>query len=62
MTKIQHLKASKSNYITIYGEIIQKLMTEFYKYLPDFSALIMQEVTTKIVFKYNLPSSRKTLL
>ena len=53
---------SKSNYITIYAEIIQKLMTAFYKYLPSLSSFVVEEVTTKRVLEYNLQSCRKTLM
>ena len=53
---------SKSNDTTIHVKNIQKLMTEFYKYLYGLSAPIMKEVFTKRLLKYNLRNCRAALL
>ena len=55
-------KLSKSKNTTIHVKNIQKLMTEFYKYLYGLSAPIMKEVFTKRILKYNLRNCRQTLL
>ena len=52
---------SKSNDTTIHVKNIQKLMIEFYKYLYGLSALIMKEVFTKRILKYNFRNCRETL-
>ena len=53
---------SKSNDTTIDVKNIQKLMTKFYEYLYGLSAIIMKEVFTKSILKYNLQNCRQTLL
>ena len=53
---------SKSNDTTIDVKNIQKLMTKFYEYLYGLSAIIMKEVFTKSILKYNLQNFRQTLL
>ena len=45
---------SKSNDTTIYVKNIQKLMSEFYKYIYDLLAPIMKEFFTKRILKHNL--------
>ena len=52
----------KSNDTTNHVKNIQKFITEFYKYLYDLSAPIMQEVFTKRQLKCNLRNCRVTLL
>ena len=53
---------SKSNDTTIHVKNIQKLMTEFYKYLYGLSAPVMKGVFTKKILKYNLQNCTQTLL
>ena len=50
---------SKSNNTTRHVKNIQKLMIQFYKYLDG---LIMKEVFTKRLLKYNLQNCRATFL
>ena len=53
---------SRSNDTTIHVKNMQNLTIEFYKYLCALSALIMKEIFTKRIFKYNLISCMVTLL
>ena len=53
---------SKSNDTTLHLKNIQRFMIEFHKYPNRLSSPIMKEVFTKRILKYNLQSSRVTLL
>ena len=53
---------SKSNDTTIYVKNIQKLMSEFYKYIYDLLAPIMKEFFTKRILKHNLWNCKETAL
>ena len=53
---------SKSNVTTLHVKYIQKLKTEFHKYLYDLSTSIMKEILTKRILKHNLKNCRQTLL
>ena len=53
---------SKSNDTALHLKNIQRFMIEFHKYPYGLSSPIMKDVFTKCILKYNLQSSRVTLL
>ena len=53
---------SKSNDTALHLKNIQRFMIEFHKYPYGLSSPIMKDVFTKRILKYNLQSSRVTLL